>query len=105
MIEYTDLDGKKHRLYIQEIPGSSHKNLIRDTKEDGEWKRTMGKRNTRRKRRMTQDLREALAEQVAEWRENNPIEKALSGHERGAEAQGRRECADDIEELLQEHQE
>lgn len=51
---------------------------------------------------MTQDLREALEEQIAEWREDAEIDAAMDMIDA---ADRREQCADDIEELLQEHQE
>ena len=49
------------------------------------------------------DLQDALAAKVEVWRKDNLIEKALSGHERGARAAAKREAADGVEELPQEH--
>lgn len=52
---------------------------------------------------MTQDLREALEQQIAEWRE---IGNGGGKHERSSLEQfGFEQCADDLEDLLQEHQE
>jgi len=48
---------------------------------------------------MTQDLREALAQQVEEWREDVAIDSYFGN----VEAADRREqCINDIEKLLQE---
>jgi len=62
-----------------------------------------------RANRMTQDLREALAEQVAEWKEppiDNVPELQYEEYSKFDVALSvQANCIDDLEELLQEHQE
>lgn len=53
---------------------------------------------------MTQDLREALEEQVEEWREKPGLYRKDMITDQMHYAT-RKECANDIEELLQEHKE
>jgi len=53
-------------------------------------------------RRMTQDLRDALEQQVEEWRNGYEIYKRAIDPETDIRANMLEQCADDIEELLQE---